>query len=139
MAVFLAGTVFLNRPGLYREWRLHPRLARLGLLAAPVAGAAFALGWTPCVGPILASILTLSAEQGHVGQGALLLGVYSLGLGAPFVAVALFFDRLRRPLAWLRHHGRAVTVVSAGALGAMGVLLVLDRLAWVTTVVQPSA
>ncbi|MDA8046659.1 MAG: cytochrome c biogenesis protein CcdA [Actinomycetota bacterium] len=136
MAVFLLGTVFLSTPGLYREWRLHPRLARFGPFAAPVAGAAFALGWTPCVGPILASILALSAEQGHLGEAALLLGVYSIGLGAPFVAVALFFDRVRRPLAWLRRHGRGVTVVSAGGLGVMGVLLVLDRLASVTTVLQ---
>lgn len=136
MAVFLLGTLFFRSPGLYREWRLHPRLARLGPFAAPVAGAAFAFGWTPCVGPILASVLALSADQGHVAQGALLLGVYSLGLGTPFLAVALLFDRMRAPLAWLRRHGTAVTAVSASALGAMGVLLVLDRLAWVTTLLQ---
>lgn len=136
MALYLLGTVFLGTPNLYREWRFHPRLARLGGFAAPVAGAAFALGWTPCVGPILASILALSAQQQHATEGALLLGVYSLGLGVPFVAVAVFFEQSRRPLRWLRHHGRAVTVVSAAGLAAMGSLLVLDRLAWVTTVIQ---
>ncbi|MHB1487746.1 MAG: cytochrome c biogenesis CcdA family protein [Acidimicrobiales bacterium] len=136
MALFLLGTLFLRSPGLYREWRLHPRLARLGPFAAPVAGAAFAFGWTPCVGPILASVLALSADQGHLGQAALLLSVYSLGLGTPFLLVAVFFDRVQGPLAWLRRHGTAVTAVSATVLGAMGVLLVLDRLAWVTTLVQ---
>ncbi|MDA8354948.1 MAG: sulfite exporter TauE/SafE family protein [Actinomycetota bacterium] len=135
MALFLAGTVVLRTPGLYREWRLHPRVSRLEPLAAPVAGAAFAFGWTPCVGPILASVLALSAYQGRVGQGALLLAVYSLGLGAPFLVVAVLFDRLQAPLAWLRRHGSAVTVVSASLLGALGVLL-LDRLAWITTLAQ---
>lgn len=136
MALFVAGTLLLRTPGLYQEWRLHPRLARLGCLAAPVAGAAFAFGWTPCVGPILASVLALSADQGHVAQGALLLGVYSLGLGTPFLAVALFFDHLQAPLAWMRRHGRGVTAFSAAGLGGLGLLLVLDRLAWVTTLLQ---
>lgn len=139
MALFLAGTAFLSAPGLYQEWRLHPRLARFGPFAAPIAGAAFAFGWTPCVGPILTSVLALSAQQGHVGQGAALLGVYSLGLGTPFLAVAVFFERARRPLGWLRRHGRGVTLLSASGLGAMGVLLVLDRLAWVTTFVQQAS
>ena len=64
------------------------------------------------------------------------VGVYSLGLGAPFLAVAVLFDRLAALLTWLRRHGTAVTATSAAVLGAMGVLLVLDRLAWVTTLVQ---
>jgi cytochrome c-type biogenesis protein len=118
---------------LYGEWKLHPRLARLGPFAAPIAGAAFAFGWTPCVGPILASVLALSADQGHVAQGAFLLAVYSLGLGVPFLAVAIFFDRVRAPLAWLRRHSATVTAVSATLLLLMGVLLVLDRLSWLTT------
>lgn len=136
MALFLLGTLFLQTPGLYREFRIHPRLARLGPFAAPPAGAAFAFGWTPCVGPILASVLALSAQQGHVGFAALLLAVYSLGLGVPFLAVAVFFDRLSAPLAWLRRHGTAVTATSATELGALGFLLVVDRLALVTTLVQ---
>lgn len=136
MALFLAGTVFLRSPALYGEWRPHPRLARFGPLAAPVAGAAFAFGWTPCVGPILASVLALSTDQGHLGRGALLLAVYSVGLGTPFLVAAVFFDRMRGPLAWLRRHGTSVTLVSASALGVLGVLLVVDRLAWVATEVQ---
>ena len=136
MALFLAGTVVLRTPSMYREWRPHPQLARLGPFAAPIAGAAFAFGWTPCVGPILASVLALSTQQGHTGSAVLLLSIYSIGLGAPFLAVAIFFDRLQRPMAWLKRHGSGVTIVSAVVLGVLGILLVLDRLAWVTTVAQ---
>jgi cytochrome c-type biogenesis protein len=136
MALFLFATLVLRTPGLYREWRPHPRLARLGPLAAPVAGAAFAFGWTPCVGPVLASVLALSAEQGHAGAGALLLATYSLGLGTPFLLVGVFFDRVSWPLEWLRRHGSTVTALSASALGVLGVLLILDRLAWITTLFQ---
>ncbi len=136
MSLFLFATLMSASPGLYREWRAHPRLARLGPFAPPVAGAAFAFGWTPCVGPILASVLALSAQQGHAASAAVLLSVYSLGLGAPFLVVALFFDRVRGPLAWLRRHGHAVTVVSASVLLVLGFLLILDRLSLVTSLVQ---
>lgn len=136
MSLFLAGSVFLRTPAIYGEWRPHPRLARFGPVAAPVAGAAFAFGWTPCVGPVLASVLALSSDQGRLTDGALLLAVYSLGLGVPFLAVAVFFDRLRGPMAWLRRHGTYVTLASAAALGVLGVLLVVDRLAWVTSELQ---
>ncbi len=136
MALFLAGTVLLTTPSLYREWRAHPQLARLGPFAAPLAGAAFAFGWTPCVGPILASVLALSTQQGHTAAAIVLLSVYSLGLGAPFIAVALFVERLQRPMGWLKRHGTGVTLVSAFALAALGFLLILDRLAWITTLAQ---
>jgi len=136
MSLFMFATLMSRSPGLFREWRPHPSLVRLGPFAAPVAGAAFAFGWTPCVGPILASVLALSAQQGHVGSAAILLSVYSLGLGAPFLLVAVLFERVRGPLAWLRRHGRSVTVVSASALGAMGFLLVSDRLSLITTIFQ---
>ena len=136
MALFLLGSLFLQAPGLYREVRMHPRLARLGPFAAPVAGAAFAFGWTPCVGPVVASVLALAGDRGHAAQGALLLSVYTLGLGLPFLVVAAFFDRVAGPLAWMRRHGSAVTAVSGALLFVLGVLLVLDRLATVTTLVQ---
>ncbi len=138
MAMFLLGGSLLERPGFYREFRIHPRLARLGPFAAPIAGAAFAFGWTPCVGPILASVLALSAQQGHVATSAVLLSVYSLGLGVPFLALALLFDKLSAPLTWLRRHGRAVTFTSSSVMAVMGVLLVTDRLAWVTTFLTQS-
>ena len=136
MALFLLVTLVAPTPGLVREFRTHPVLARLGPFAAPVAGAAFAFGRTPCVGPILASVLAVAAQQGHGASGALLLATYTAGLGVPFLAVAFAFERLRRPLDWLKRHGDAVTAVSASLLLVLGLLLLLDRLAWITTIAQ---
>jgi cytochrome c-type biogenesis protein len=136
MALFMLGTVVLREPSLSREFKTHPTLEKFGPFAAPVAGAAFGFGWTPCVGPILATVLALSAQQGHTWSAGVLLVVYSLGLGLPFLAVSLFFERLKRPMSWLKRHGTGVTVVSAVVLGGLGVLLILDRMAWITTLVQ---
>jgi len=136
VAIYLAGTLVLRTPSLYGEYRFHPRLGSFGPFAAPVAGAAFAFGWTPCVGPVLASVLAVAAQQGQVWHGGSLLLAYSAGLGLPFLVTAVAFDRVRGIFTWLRAHASMVTVVSAVALGGFGVLLVLDRLAWVTTQVQ---
>jgi cytochrome c-type biogenesis protein len=136
VALYLAGTLILRTPALYGEYRFHPRLARFGPFAAPVAGAAFAFGWTPCVGPVLAAVLTLAARQSHVWQGGTLLLAYSAGLGLPFLLAGVAFDRIKGIFSWLKRHAALVTGVSAAALGGFGILLVLDRLAWVTTQVQ---
>jgi len=136
VAIYLAGTLVLRTPSLYGEYRFHPRLGSLGPFAAPVAGAAFAFGWTPCVGPVLASVLALAAQQRQVWHGGSLLLVYSAGLGLPFLVTAVAFDRVRGLFTWLRAHASMVTVFSAVVLAGFGILLVLDRLAWVTTQVQ---
>ncbi len=81
MALFLAGSVVLQAPWLYQERRFHPSPSRFGPFAAPVAGAAFAFGWTPCIGPVLGSVLAVAATSGRAWEGGALLGVYSLGLG----------------------------------------------------------
>ena len=70
MAMYLAGTQLLMTPGLYREFRFHPHLERFGPFAAPVTGAAFGLGWTPCIGPVLASVLAVASTQGDTAPGA---------------------------------------------------------------------
>lgn len=136
MALFLLGTVLVRSPWLYGERRFHPHLARFGPFAAPVAGAAFGLGWTPCIGPVLASVLSVAAAQGQAIRGAELLLAYSAGLGLPFLIAGVAFDQVRGALLWVRRHAVGVTGVSAGAMGGFGMLLVLDRLAWVTTQVQ---
>ena len=128
MAVFLAGSLVLKRPGLYREARFHPNLERYGPFVAPVAGAAFGFGWQPCLGPILASVSAVAASSGSAGQGAGLLAVYSLGLGIPFLIVGLALGRLSGMLALIRRHSRAITIVSVMVMGGFGVLLFTDRL-----------
>jgi cytochrome c-type biogenesis protein len=133
MALFLAGSLVLNRPGWYREARFHPNLDRFGPFAAPVAGAAFGFGWQPCLGPILASVSAVAATTGSAGQGAALLGIYSLGLGIPFLVVGLALGRLSGMLAFVRRHSRVITMISVVVMGAFGVLLFVDRLTWVTS------
>ena len=132
MALYLAGSQILRAPGLYREARFHPRLDRFGAAAAPLAGAAFGLGWTPCIGPVLGSILGFAAQGRDVGRASLLLVAYSLGLGASFLAVGLLFGRLAAPLAWFRRHSRAITITTSIVLGAFGVILLTDNLPEVT-------
>lgn len=97
------------------------------LAAAPALGAAFAITWTPCIGPVLGGVLTLAGSTGRVGEGVALLVVYSLGLGLPFVALSLSVPRMQR---WLRRAGRRLTAmrfVSGGLLVAMGVLLLTGQ------------
>lgn len=133
MALVLAGSLVLRAPGLYREVRFHPQLARLGPFAAPIAGAAFGLGWTPCVGPVLASVLAVSSTERGVGQGAVLLLIYTAGFGVPFLLLGLGFGHLAGAVAFLRRHSAVITACSALVLGAFGVLLVLHRVSWVTS------
>lgn len=136
MAAFLAGSLFLRVPWLYQEKRFHPSPSRMGPFAAPVAGVAFGLGWTPCIGPVLASVLVVAAAQGQMAHGAGLLAAYSLGLGVPFLATGLAAGHLSGAFSWLRRHCRIITLASSVLLAAFGVLLILNRLTWVTVELQ---
>lgn len=129
MAAFLAGSQLISAPRLYGERRVHLSPQRWGPFAAPVAGAAFAVGWTPCVGPVLASILAVAGAQGNVGHGAALLAAYSLGLGIPFLVTGVALSRLAGASAWLRRHLRAVTLCSAALMAVFGGLVLFGRLA----------
>jgi cytochrome c-type biogenesis protein len=101
-----------------------------------VAGAAFGFGWTPCIGPVLGSVLALAASQGHLIRGGTLLAIYSAGLGLPFLATGLAVARLAGAFAWVKRHFTGLTLAAAISLGFFGVLLTLNRLVWVTTQVQ---
>jgi cytochrome c-type biogenesis protein len=129
--VVMLGVVRL--PGLYREVRFDLSRARgHGWWTAPALGAAFAFGWTPCVGPVLGSILLLAGSGASLGTGALLLVSYSLGLGVPFVVFALFLARLTPLLHWLERHAGAVSKVGGAVLVAFGALLLTGTLPYVT-------
>ncbi len=112
---------------LYRERRLHVDAAGNALSAA-LLGAAFAFGWTPCIGPVLGGILTLAASQSDVGRGVLLLAFYSLGLALPFLAMSASLERFFRLFARVRPHFRAIEVTSGVLLLAVGLLVVSERM-----------
>jgi cytochrome c-type biogenesis protein len=132
MAIYLAGSQLLTTPRLYQEFRFHPHLERFGPVAAPIAGVAFGLGWTPCIGAILGSVLSFAQGQGDTARAAVLLTAYSLGLGCSFLVVGLLFGRLAVPLAWVKRHARAFTFFSAAVLAFFGLVLLTDNLGEVT-------
>lgn len=137
IAVVLFGLLMLGIvkvPWLYGEARADMSRSRVfGRGASVVMGMAFAAGWTPCVGPILGSILALAGASGSVTQGAAMLLVYSLGLGLPFLAVALLFGRVRPLLAWLNRHALIVNRVAGAMLIAVGVLIFTGQLGVLAT------
>lgn len=124
IAMGLVMTGLLRVDFLHRQLRFD--LARIGRGPAGAAplGAAFAFGWTPCVGPVLASILAAAAGTATVPRGALLLFVYSLGLGIPFLLLAGGLLRGRSRFDWLRRHGRRIEVAGGVVLAVMGLALV---------------
>jgi cytochrome c-type biogenesis protein len=99
-----------------------------GLWRAYVAGAAVSVGWTPCVGYVLGSILMLAGSRQDAAAGALLLVVYSLGLGLPFVLAALAYDWVMRRLGFVKRHYRVVEIIAGALLIAFGVLLLTGGL-----------
>jgi cytochrome c-type biogenesis protein len=115
-------------PKLNREWRPDALISRAGSGGPLVAGAAFAFAWTPCIGPTLGAILTAASTREQLGDGAMLLLFYSLGLSVPFLLTALAFTRAWGAFRWLRDRYLAITAVSGAVLIAMGVLLLTGEL-----------
>jgi cytochrome c-type biogenesis protein len=123
VVVVLLGLAFLGLlPGLSRDLRIH-RLPATGLAGAPLLGVVFGLGWTPCVGPTLGAVQSLALSTAGAGRGALLSAAYCLGLGVPFVLVALGTRWLVGALGVVRRHAAVVTYVGGGLLVLLGLLL----------------
>lgn len=109
-------------PGFSRDWRVRATPAA-GLAGAPALGVLFGIGWTPCFGPTLVAVLSLAFDEASAGRGALLSGVYALGLGLPFIAAAAAFRRALGAFAWVRKHRIWVMRAGGAMLIVLGVLL----------------
>lgn len=120
--VFATGLVPM--PWLQRDVRYHGDLPRGKLMGAYVLGLAFGFGWTPCIGPVLGAILTMSAVSSTVNAGVVLLTLYSLGLGVPFLISAVFTDGLVRRMGQMRRTGRVLKIGAGGVMIAMGVAMI---------------
>lgn len=121
MGVLFVASLFVTR--LNREWHVDGLLERAGKGGPVVAGAAFAIAWTPCIGPTLGAILGAAALADSAGRGALLLAVYSAGLAIPFILTALAFSRMTTAFAVVKRHYRAIVAVGGAILIAMGLLI----------------
>ncbi len=122
--MILLGIAFLGGFGfLQRDWRIH-RVPAVGLAAAPVIGFLFGVGWTPCVGPTLGAINALALNEATAGRGAVLSGVFALGLGLPFIAAAFAYRRMIGAFAVIRRHQVLIMRFGGLMMIAVGLLLV---------------
>lgn len=126
LGVLLLITPFV--PRLNREWRVDALMARAGSGGPLIAGAAFAIAWTPCVGPTLGTILSAAALQQTVVQGAVLLVFYSLGLAVPFMLTAVAYERATMTFRWFRDRYALISALSGAVLIIMGVLILTGQL-----------
>ncbi|MHB8328599.1 MAG: cytochrome c biogenesis CcdA family protein [Acidimicrobiales bacterium] len=124
IALGLVMSLRIQVPLLLKERRLDLARVPAGPKTAALLGMVFALGWLPCIGPVLATVLALAGATQTVAWGAFLLLCYSAGLGLPFVAVALGFQRARGVFGWLRRHERAVERVGGVLMVGVGLLFV---------------
>jgi len=126
MGVLFVLSLFVTR--LNREWHVEALLARAGRGGPIVAGAAFAIAWTPCIGPTLGAILSAAALSESAGRGAFLLAVYSAGLAIPFLLTAVAFSRMTTAFAVVKRHYQAIVASGGLILIAMGVLIWTNEL-----------
>jgi cytochrome c-type biogenesis protein len=121
MGLLFVSSLFVTR--LNREWHVDALLERAGKGGPVVAGAAFAIAWTPCIGPTLAAILAAASLSGSAGRGAFLLAVYSVGLAIPFLLTAVAFSRMTTAFAVVKRHYQLIIATGGVILIAMGVLI----------------
>jgi cytochrome c-type biogenesis protein len=124
VVVILMGLVFIGLFGLAQRTLRPQTRSSVGLVGAPLLGIALGIGWTPCIGPTLTAIFSVSWNLGDPGRAALLGLAYSLGLGIPFVLVALGFGWATRSIAFFRRHIRIVNILGGVLLIALGLLMV---------------
>lgn len=122
--VIVMGLAFIGFiPGLQREYKIHTT-PKWGVAGAPLLGIVFGIGWSPCIGPTLAAVQSLAFAEASAARGAFLSFVYCLGLGLPFVLLALAFSRMAGAIGWIRRHYVWVMRIGGGMLILVGLLLV---------------
>jgi cytochrome c-type biogenesis protein len=126
MGVLFVAAMFVNR--LNREWHVEKLIERAGSGGPLIAGAAFAIAWTPCIGPTLAAILTLAGTTGSAWEGGVMLAVYSAGLGIPFLLTAIAFTRMTTAFTWVKRHYAGIMALGGVVLIVMGVLVFTGEL-----------
>jgi cytochrome c-type biogenesis protein len=119
------------------EKRVHAQRKPAGVFGALLVGIAFAFGWTPCIGPILAGILAIAASKDTVGEGVLLLAVYSAGLGVPFLLTSVAINRFFAATARIRRHYHKIEIASGALLVAIGLLIFTNQLTVIVRYLQP--
>ena len=129
--IHLTGLVKIN--ALYKDKRFHNVQKPRGLLGALVLGLAFAFGWTPCIGPILAGILTIASTKQTVAEGMFLLAIYSAGLGIPFLLTSLALNQFLAFYGRFKKHFHAVEVISGALVIAVGLLILTGSLSRLAT------
>jgi cytochrome c-type biogenesis protein len=122
--VIVLGLVFIGQFTALQRTIKFGWLPRTGLAGAPLLGIIFGLGWTPCIGPTLSTILALSLSGGSAVQGIVLGVAYSLGLGIPFLLIALGFGWVMTSVGWAKRHIRVINIVGGAMLVLIGVLMV---------------
>jgi cytochrome c-type biogenesis protein len=122
---------------LYQEKRFQQSSRPVGLFGAMLVGIAFAFGWTPCIGPILAAILTVAAAQESVGEGIRLLGVYSAGLAIPFLLTAVAINSFFAAFAKIRRHYHTIEIISGALMVIIGVLIFTNQFTVIARFLEP--
>ena len=112
------------------------KTANMGFFSALLFGIVFSVGWTPCVGAFLGSALALASQQGHVVEGMVMLLVYSLGLGIPFILSAVLIDYLKSAFNWIKRNYKIINIISGSLLILIGILMATGTLGRLLTLLS---
>ena len=134
--VILFGLNFLGvvRLGIFKGRKRDVNTENMGFFSAMIFGVVFSVSWTPCVGAFLGSALMLASLEGHVAEGVLMLLLYSIGLGIPFIISAVLIDSLKSTFDFIKRHYKAINVISGILLIIVGIMMATGTLGWLLSI-----